>query len=90
MSDRLISADKVAEAIDWLNEYDFVIWHDVMECIDKVPAVDIERHGKWLERNSGLLKWIRCSVCNCRQHYTNKTNYCPNCGAKMDREKDRK
>ena len=44
------------------------------------------RHGMWLERNSGLQKWIRCSVCNCRQHYTNKTNYCPNCGAKMDKE----
>ncbi len=39
---RLIDADKVAEAIDWLNEYDFVIWHDVMECIDKVPIVDAE------------------------------------------------
>ena len=37
---RLIDADKVAEAIAWLEEYDFVIWHDVMECIDKVPTVD--------------------------------------------------
>ena len=39
---RLIDADKVAEAIAWLDEYDFVIWHDVMECIDKVPEVDID------------------------------------------------
>lgn len=39
---RLIDADKVAEAIAWLNEYDFVIWHDVQECIDKVPTVDAE------------------------------------------------
>lgn len=40
MSDRLISADKVAEAIDWLNEYDFVLWNEIMKCIDKVPEVD--------------------------------------------------
>lgn len=39
---RLFDADKVAEAIAWLDEYDFVIWHDVMECINKVPTVDAE------------------------------------------------
>lgn len=39
---RLVDADKVAEAIAWLDEYDFVIWHDVKECIDKVPTVDAE------------------------------------------------
>lgn len=37
---RLIDADKVAEAIDWLNEYDFVLWNEIMKCIDKVPEVD--------------------------------------------------
>ena len=39
---RLIDADKVAEAIAWLDEYDFVIWHDVQKCIDKVPTVEAE------------------------------------------------
>ena len=42
MSDRLISADKVAKAIAWLEIYDFALWHDVMECINKVPEVDAE------------------------------------------------
>lgn len=37
---RLIDADEVAKDIAWLNEYDFVIWHDVMERIDKQPTVD--------------------------------------------------
>lgn len=40
---RLIDADKVAEAIAWLDEYDFVIQHDVMECIDKQPTVEVVR-----------------------------------------------
>lgn len=39
---RLIDIDKAAEAIAWLDEYDFVIWHDVMERIDKQPTVDAE------------------------------------------------
>ncbi len=39
---RLIDADKVAEAIAWLDEYDFVIWHEVQKCIDKAPTVDAE------------------------------------------------
>ena len=37
---RLVDADKVAEAIAWLEIYDFALWHDVQECIDKVPEVD--------------------------------------------------
>ena len=37
---RLIDADKVAEAIAWLNEYDFILWNKIMKCIDKVPEVD--------------------------------------------------
>ena len=39
---RLVDADKVAEAIAWLEIYDFALWHDVMECINKVPEVDAE------------------------------------------------
>ncbi len=89
---RLIDADKVAEAIDWLNEYDFVLWHDVMECIDKVPTVEDElvRHGHWMCSPNDLVGL--CSCCHYRiygksynGHYLLVPfNYCPNCGAKMD------
>ena len=83
---RVVDADKVAEAIAWLNEYDFVIWHDVMECINKVPTVDAEtvRHGRWrpVTKPSDTFDGYRCSECN--ELVYGKTNYCPNCGAKMD------
>ena len=36
---RLVDAGKVAEAIAWLNDYDFVIWHDIMERI--IPYLGI-------------------------------------------------
>ena len=82
---KLIDADKVAEAIEWLDIYDFVIWHDVQECIDKVPAVDAEpvRHGQW-EWDGYVYDMLwRCSECSCLNEYD--SNYCPECGAKMDK-----
>lgn len=38
---RLIDADKIAEAITWLNEYDFIIYRDVMKSIGKLPTVEV-------------------------------------------------
>jgi hypothetical protein len=48
------------------------------------PAVDAEvvRHGRW------TFPWTspECSVCRKTQKWT--SNYCPNCGAKMDGDID--
>lgn len=46
-------------------------------------------HGHWNDINPAVLKpgisWVcRCTLCGCPQDY--KHNYCPNCGAKMDKE----
>ena len=38
---RLVDADKIVEAIAWLDEYDFVIYRDVMKCINKLPTVEV-------------------------------------------------
>ena len=53
-----------------------------------IPAVDAEpvRHGEWREINvpkkyGGII--IRCSECNTKG--TRMWNYCPNCGAKMEK-----
>lgn len=93
---RLIDADKVAEAIAWLDEYDFVIWHDVQKCIDKVPTVDAEpvRHGHW-EWHEDACDYF-CSNCkrfvyNCSlEIVSGEYQYCPHCGAKMDEVEDAK
>lgn len=47
------------------------------------------RHGEWIENTLfglGVEKYhgFKCSVCN--EHTGNITNFCPNCGAKMDKE----
>lgn len=70
------------------------------EALDQVPAADVAPvvHGRWtetdwVEMESGGHDFIktpkaalRCS--NCRNGFKKellwKTNFCPNCGAKMD------
>ena len=52
------------------------------------PTIDAEpvRHGKWIKFHDELSK---CSLCN-YPTYTrwNQTDYCPNCGAKMERKNE--
>lgn len=49
---------------------------------DWVPVV----HGEWLLRHEGYGHYWKCSAChkNPCMYVTQNTNYCPNCGAKMD------
>lgn len=51
-------------------------------------AIDPVKHGKWIEEPNC---WYRCT--NCGQHYPSirgymDYNYCPNCGAKMERSEE--
>lgn len=68
-----------------------------MECANELnglPAVDAEtvRHGKWIVVEDEYGDYARCSVCGdefiCWEGDCAITNYCPNCGAKMDLEDD--
>lgn len=62
--------------------------------IDKIPAADVVevKHGQWQldeEESCGHTEYIyTCSACrNCTAWgETEKTRYCPYCGAKMDLE----
>ncbi len=50
----------------------------------EAPAADVEkvRHGFWYE----IVGDFYCSVCDDVSEYV--SNFCPNCGAKMDRKGD--
>lgn len=67
------------------------------QVIEDCPTVQPEvRRGKWIEYetssyngidDNGEVKWIpkkffRCSIC--RKGTAVRSNFCPNCGAKMD------
>ena len=59
---------------------------DVKVMIDMQPTVDVVevKHGEYKTKGA----WhIECSVCgHTLVHICEAQNYCPNCGAKMDRE----
>lgn len=64
----------------------------LVEDIEKQPTADVVevRHGYWHLVNNCANEGVYCSVCNKKVYKTNyanqkiKSNYCPNCGAKMD------
>ena len=57
-------------------------------CIDDIPGVDAKEvvHGRWEQRK--ILDWFGTKICfrctECKTHWDANTNFCPNCGAKMD------
>ena len=61
--------------------------------LGSIPAADVAevRHGRWiLEREpDGTPYCFHCSVCDNDFHHIGimtATDYCPNCGARMDEE----
>lgn len=62
--------------------------------IKELPASDVAPvvHGRWVNRKVHGINYRICSVCGEYRPALNefgkvaKRNYCPNCGAKMDKE----
>lgn len=90
---RMIDADAFAE---FVHEYvlpqspdGLVTKLAVLAAIDHksiTPTVqEPVRHGKWVSKCE---PHYECSVCHHWFHLYDRTNYCPNCGAKMDGDGD--
>ena len=66
------------------------VFDTVISVLEKAPTVDAVEvvHGRWeVEKEKdtfGYIIHLKCSQCNNRN--SKRTNYCPNCGAKMDLE----
>lgn len=65
------------------------------EVVENTLAVDAEpvRHGRWVAEECGLAVLYHCSVCGAEaigydgfdgSYYSEDSDYCPRCGAKMD------
>lgn len=69
---------------------------DAIDCIKATPTADVQevRHGKWISEIVKIPDWRgkeqsyyqpnSCSICHTGLRI--RTNFCPNCGAKMDGE----
>ena len=54
--------------------------------IKYIPAADVAevRHGRWLCVDTDTEQFFLCNRCKKKEYW--ESNYCPNCGAKMDKE----
>ena len=57
--------------------------------IARFPAADVAPvvHGRWIHdgrRIESGIDWCHCSECGKSDNFCARTNYCHNCGAKMD------
>ena len=62
---------------------------DVLALLEKQEV----RHGWWInaypkKEQNPMFNYGTCSICGFEQSISNKLNFCPNCGAKMDKEED--
>ena len=60
-----------------------------LRAIRELPAADVAEvvHGRWIWNEEGEIDWeqfYRCSNCRDKEYW--ESNFCPNCGAKMDLE----
>lgn len=65
----------------------FDAWGEIIDQITHIPAADVAPvvHGRW--RWAGECGFNDCYICSeCGKIAMNDSNYCPNCGAKMDKE----
>lgn len=56
----------------------------IAQAIELLPDADVQevKHGRWFEHQEGRWIYAKCSVCNTVRN--TPTNYCPNCGSRMD------
>ena len=93
--------DKMQECIDESSyERDSIaslVFGEIIKCLKKEPTVDAVEvvHGRWIKNwcNNSFIghEYAECSVCDCHMLDTNQfwnSNYCPNCGARMDAKED--
>ena len=91
--DDLISRQAAIDALDeYIEEYSYDLdengYHNPKWCamqeakmtIQRLPSA--ERRGRWFEHQEGRWIYAKCSVCNTVRN--TQTNYCPNCGARME------
>lgn len=60
-----------------------------LQIIKNLPAADVAEvvHRRWIWNEEGEIDWeqfYRCSNCGNKEYW--ESNFCPNCGAKMDLE----
>lgn len=61
-----------------------------LSSVRSAPTADVQpvRHGRWIIGATMHHDWMKCSECLVSQDLNGCFSYCPNCGTKMDKEKE--
>jgi hypothetical protein len=90
-SDDCISRQAVEDAMYDATRAMDLNYGQIMDYIDNLPSVTpIEPKGHWIDitnKNKTVIA-VRCSCCEKSPKYAIKSDYCPNCGAKMEEVKE--
>lgn len=94
---RLIDAEEFAKRlmdlwdkaeVERRNDIVSVLANYITPCLVGTPTIDPVKHGKWIEKYG---TWY-CSECDKTGYKgyipAKPSDYCPNCGARMDGEKE--
>ena len=80
-----------------IDNYDVVsACENLKRQMDAIPSVDMfeRKTGKWIKKHDNICCWYECSECgnlplnSIWTHEEVKSNFCPNCGAKMSGDSD--
>ena len=80
--DEYIKREEAIEAVKhaWAKGLEPSQYLEIIPEADVVPV----RHGRWVNTHSDS-EFVQCCLCKYPVYAAwNVTNYCPNCGAKMD------
>lgn len=62
---------------------------DMMGDVDDAPAADVAPvvHGRWVCVDTDTEQFFLCNRCKKKEYW--ESNYCPECGARMDLEEEK-
>ena len=65
-------------------------WAKAICVLHDLPAADVALvvHGRWLYVDTDTEQFFLCNRCKKKEYW--ESNYCPNCGARMDGDSDAK
>ena len=76
------------QVIDWYRPYgqtdEPIPFETLVSDLRDMKAADVApvRHGRWLCVDTDTEQFFLCNRCKKKEYW--ESNYCPNCGAKMD------
>lgn len=62
-----------------------ILVHYGRRIIEELPTFDPVKHGKWKEVWNGSRFVYECTICGQPRSGVSEWNYCPNCGARMEK-----